>query len=426
MKVKAVTLGCKVNAYESEFVLSKFKEKKYEITNDLADIYIINTCSVTNTSDAKSRKVVNKIVKENPDAIIVLMGCMIEAHKDYQNEHVSIIIGNKDKSKVVELVEEYIKNKENKKILYDDFDLEFEDMFIESMNEHTRAYVKIQDGCENFCSYCIIPYTRGRQRSKDPNKVISEIKTLIKNGYKEVVLTGIHTGHYGSDLDTTFPELLKQICMIDGLKRLRISSIEITELDQIFLDVLKNNKIIVDHMHIPLQSGSDTILKLMNRKYLTDYYEDKIKTIRGIRSNISISTDIIVGFPGETEELFQETLDFAKKMEFSKIHVFPFSVRHNTAAEAMPNQVLESVKKERVKRLVELSNELEKKYMSKFIGSIKEVLIETNDGNYSIGHTDNFLKVKVNKIIKSNTLVKVKITKLDNLVLEGVVYEEFK
>ena len=423
MKVKAITLGCKVNTYESEFILSKFIEKGYEITDCNADIYIINTCSVTNMSDAKSRKVINKIVRENSDSIIVVMGCMIEAHKNYENDKVSIIIGNKDKSKIVELVEEYIKNHKKKKLLYKNFDSEFEDMFIETMNTHTRAYVKIQDGCENFCSYCIIPYTRGKQRSKDPEKTIEEIEKLVKNGYQEIVLTGIHTGHYGSDINTTFPDLLKKITKINGLKRLRISSIEITELNDDFLDVLKNEKVIVNHMHIPLQSGSDTILKLMNRKYLTDYYENKIKTIRKIRPNISITTDVIVGFPFETEELFQETIDFVKKIKFSKIHVFPFSVRHGTKAETMDNQVLEEIKKERVKRLVEVSNELEQQYMDKFINQKVEVLIETNKNNYSYGHTDNYLKVKINKIIPSNTLICVKIIKRDKLELEGELYE---
>ena len=282
-KVKAITLGCKVNAYETEYILSCFKNKGFEINTEKADIYIINTCSVTNMSDAKSRKVINRIVRENPNAIIVVMGCMIEAHKDYLNDDVSIIIGNKDKSRVVELVEEYIENQEKKKLLYDNFDSSFEDMFIEGMQEHTRAYVKIQDGCENFCSYCIIPYTRGKQRSKNPDKVIEEINTLVNNGYKEVVLTGIHTGHYGSDLNTTFPDLLKRIAKIEGLKRLRISSIEVTELDDDFLDVLNTEKVIVNHMHVPLQAGSDTILKLMNRKYLRDYFKEKIETIRSIR-----------------------------------------------------------------------------------------------------------------------------------------------
>ena len=423
MKVKGVTLGCKVNAYETEYILLKFQEKGYEISNDKSDIYIINTCSVTNMSDAKSRKVINKIVRENPNAIIVVMGCMIEAHKDYENENVSLIIGNKDKSKVVEMVEDYIENHKSKKILYKDFDKIFEDMFIDKMQTHTRAFVKIQDGCENFCSYCIIPYTRGKQRSKDPDKTIEEIKTLVNNGYQEIVLTGIHTGHYGSDLNTTFASLLTRICKIDGLKRLRISSIEITELDDEFLKVLKDEKIIVDHMHIPLQSGSDTILKLMNRKYLTDYFENKINTIRKIRPNIAISTDVIVGFPGETEELFAETLEFVKKIKFSKIHVFPFSVRKGTKAETMLNQVSELDKKNRVKTLVELSNELEKEYMEKFINQVVEVLIETNKDGYSYGHTGNFLKVKIPVILNHNTLVNVKIKKIDKLCLEGEVYE---
>ncbi len=423
MKVKAITLGCKVNTYESEYILSKFQEKGYKIVDDDADIYIINTCSVTNTSDAKSRKVINKVARENPNSIIVVMGCMIEAHKDYENDKVNIIIGNKDKSKVVELVEDYIKNKNNKKILYNDFDKSFEDMFITRMFNHTRAYVKIEDGCENFCSYCIIPYTRGKVRSKNPNKTIDEIKTLVKNGYKEVVLTGIHTGHYGSDIETTFPDLLKRICKINGLERLRISSIEITELTDEFLDVLKNNKVIVDHMHIPLQSGSDTILKLMNRKYLTDYYENKINKIRSIRPDISITTDIIVGFPGETDKLFNETMEFAKKMKFSKIHVFPFSVRHNTVAENMDNQINEQIKKDRVNKLSKLSNILEMEYYDNFIGKKLDILIETNKEDCSYGHTKNYLKVKVNKIIPSNTIINVIIKKREGLELEGEIYE---
>ncbi len=423
MKVKAVTLGCKVNAYESEYILSLFKKKGYEITDSKSDIYIINTCSVTNTSDSKSRKVINKIIRENEGAVIVVMGCMIEAHKDYQNDKVSIIIGNKDKSRVVELVEEYIKTRENQKKLYKDFDKEFEDMFIENMENHTRAFVKIQDGCENFCSYCIIPYTRGRQRSKQVDTVIEEIKTLVKNSYQEIVLTGIHTGHYGSDLNTSFPSLLKEIMKIEGLKRLRISSIEITELNDEFMEVLKKYPTIVSHLHVPLQSGSDTILKLMNRKYLTDYFENKIKEIRKIRPDISISTDIIVGFPYETEELFQETLAFAKKMEFSKIHVFPYSKREGTKASEMDNQVSESIKKERVKRLLDLNSELENNYLNKFLNKKVEVLIEENKDGSSIGHTGNYLKVLVRDNLKPNTIVDVYIKENNQKLLIGDLYE---
>ena len=351
------------------------------------------------------------------------MGCMIEAHKDYDNKDVSIIIGNKDKSKVLELVEDYIKNHEKKKLLYKDFDLEFEDMFISNMESHTRAFVKIQDGCENFCSYCIIPYTRGKQRSKDKDVILKEINTLVKNNYKEIVLTGIHTGHYGSDIETTFPSLLKEITKIKGLERLRISSIEITELNDDFLEVLRSEDKIVSHLHIPLQAGSDKVLKDMNRKYLTPYFRDKLKVIRSIRPDISISTDIIVGFPGETEEEFQETLEFAREMEFSKIHVFPYSAREGTKAAVMPNQIPEYIKKERVKKLIELSNELESKYLVKFIGKTVEVLIETVKDNISVGHTGNYLKVLIDKELKPNTLVKVKIeSRIDNS-LKGSVCE---
>ena len=421
MKVKAVTLGCKVNAYESEYILSSFKDRGYEITNDIADIYIVNTCSVTNTSDAKSRKVINRLIRENPNSIIVVMGCMIEANKDMEIPGVSLIIGNKDKNKVVDLVESYLKDKQTKKILYDNFDDTFEDMFITNMTSHTRAFVKIQDGCENFCSYCIIPYTRGKQRSKDPDLVIKEIETLVSNGYKEIVLTGIHTGHYGSDLKTTFPDLLKRIVKINGLERLRISSIEITELNDEFFEVLKANPIIVSHLHIPLQAGSDTVLQAMNRKYLTNYFEAKVKKIREIRPDISLTTDVIVGFPGETEEEFQETLDFVSKIKFTKVHVFPYSRRKGTKADTMPNQIPENIKKERVKRLIDLSNKLEKEYLDLFLNKEVEVLIEEEYPDYSLGHTGNYLKVKVLKPFKSNELIKVKIIKREDLMLIGEV-----
>ena len=421
MKVKAVTLGCKVNAYESEYILSSFKDRGYEITNDIADIYIVNTCSVTNTSDAKSRKVINRLIRENPNSIIVVMGCMIEANKDIKIPGVSLIIGNKDKNKVIDLVEAYLKDKQVRKILYDNFDDTFEDMFITNMTSHTRAFVKIQDGCENFCSYCIIPYTRGKQRSKDPDLVIKEIETLVSNGYKEIVLTGIHTGHYGSDLQTTFPDLLKRIVKINGLERLRISSIEITELNDEFFEVLKDNPIIVSHLHIPLQAGSDTVLQAMNRKYLTNYFENKVKKIREIRSDISLTTDVIVGFPGETEEEFQETLDFVLKIKFTKVHVFPYSRRKGTKADTMPNQIPENIKKERVKRLIALSNKLEKEYLDLFLNKEVEVLIEEEYPDYSLGHTGNYLKVKVLKPFKSNELIKVKIIKREDLMLIGEV-----
>ena len=421
MKVKGISLGCKVNTYEIEYVLSSFKKHGYEIVDndEKADIYIINTCSVTNTSDAKSRKVINKVIRENEKACIVVMGCMIEANRDYINDNVNIVIGNKDKNKVVEMVEDYLKNKNNIRKLYQDFDSEFEDMFITDMPGRTRAFVKIQDGCENFCSYCIIPYTRGKCRSKKKDIVLNEINTLVSNGYKEVVLTGIHTGHYGEDGEISFSKLLNEIVKIKGLERLRISSIEITELNEDFLSVLKNNEVIVSHLHIPLQAGSDKILKLMNRKYDKDYFKNKIKEIRNIRPDISITTDIIVGFPGEDDIDFQETCDFAKEIGFSKIHVFPYSRRSGTKADLMPNQIDEKIKKERVNKLIEISNELEKKYLDSFIGKNVLVLVEQVKENKSIGHTGNYLKVEINDKCEKNTFVKVLITKRVDNFLEG-------
>ena len=423
MKVKGISLGCKVNTYEIEYILSSFKERGYTIVDNNPDICVINTCSVTNMSDAKSRKVINRVIRENPNAIIVIMGCMIEANKDYINDGVSIIIGNKDKNRVVDLVEEYLKQNNQIKRLYPDFDKEFEDMFITNMEDRTRAFVKIQDGCENFCSYCIIPYTRGKCRSKDKNKVLEEVKSLVHNGYKEIVLTGIHTGHYGEDGTTTFPELLSEIVKIEGLKRLRISSIEITELNDDFLKVLQDNPVIVSHLHIPLQSGCDKILKLMNRKYDTKYFFDKINTIREIRPDISITTDIIVGFPNETEEDFFDTIKTSQKVGFSKIHVFPYSRRKGTKADLMDNQVDEIVKKQRVKRLMEVSSELEKKYLDSFINKKVNVLVEKTMDNKSVGHTENYLKVEINKEIDKNTIISVIIKKKVDNYLEGEVYE---
>lgn len=423
MKVKSICLGCKVNTYESEYILTTFKDKGFEIVNDgeVADIYIINTCSVTNTSDAKSRKLINHAIKENPNGIIVVMGCMIEANKDYVNDNVSIIIGNKDKKRVVDLVMEYLEKKQQIKRLYKDFDSTFEDMFINNMEGRTRAFVKIQDGCENFCSYCIIPYTRGKCRSKDSKTVIEEIKTLVGNGYKEIVLTGIHTGHYGEDGKVSFSKLLNMITEIKGLQRLRISSIEITELNNDFLKTLQNNPQIVSHLHIPLQAGSDKILKLMNRKYDKDYFRKKIHEIREIRPDISITTDIIVGFPEETNEDFLETLSFAREIGFSKIHVFPYSRRKGTKADTMPNQVSEQIKKERVNELIKLSNELEIEYLNKFINQKVEVLIEKNADNISLGHTGNYLKVFVNGNYLKNQIIRVIIKKRVGNSLEGEV-----
>lgn len=415
MKVGIYTLGCKVNSYESEYVMSLFKDKNYIVSDfdDVCDVYIINTCTVTNQSDSKSRKIIREAIRKNPDACIVAMGCFIESSKDHLIDGVDIYIGNKDKSKVVELVEEYFKNKTIIKRLYSDLGTTFEDMEIKSFEGRTRAFVKIQDGCENFCTYCIIPYVRGKCRSKNKDKVISEITNLVDNGYKEIVLTGIHTGNYGRDLDCDFASLLKEILEIKGLYRLRISSIEITELTDEVLELIKNNNIIADHLHIPLQAGSNEMLRLMNRKYNKQYFIDKINTIRSIRPDISITTDVIVGFPGETDELFLESYNFCREIGFSKIHVFPYSIRENTPAAKFKDQVDGNVKKERARKLIELSNKLEEEYMSKFIDKEIDVLIERNKDNYSYGHTSNYLNVKISGNYDSEEIVTVRLSNID-------------
>ena len=413
--VGILSLGCKVNTYESEYIRNILEQRGYEIKDftDKCDIYIINTCTVTNTSDTKSSKMLRRARKENPDAIIVAMGCFIESNKDNPIPGIDIVIGNRDKDKVPDLIDEYLKNKEKIIRLYKGRTDIFEDMYITSFPGRTRAFVKIQDGCDNFCSYCIIPFVRGKCRSKDKDKVIEEITALVNNGYKEVVLTGIHTGSYGRDLDISFADLLNEIIKIEGLKRLRISSIEATELNEDVLNILKNSNIIVDHLHIPLQAGSNEILKSMNRKYDLKYFEDKIAEIRSIRPDISITTDIIVGFPGETEELFKETLNTVRRINFSKVHVFPYSERKGTKSERLPNKIAANIKKDYVKRLIELSKELEIEYASKFIGKELEILVEQTKDGFSYGHTSNYLNVKVKGNLPHNELVKVKITSID-------------
>ena len=416
MKFYIYTLGCKVNTYESNVMKDKLLNNGYIEGSEIdSDIYIINTCTVTNTSDNKSLKVVRRVLKNNPNSIVVVVGCMTQVNSKLLDDlDVSIILGNSGKSRIVEYIEEYKKNKEKIVDVQDIMISDFEDMCLNNFNK-TRAFVKIEDGCENYCSYCIIPYARGKVRSKKPEIVISEIKNLINDGHKEIVLTGIHTGHYGSDLEGfSFSKLLREIEKIEGLERLRISSIEITELDDEFMDVLKSSKILVDHMHIPIQSGSNEILKLMNRKYDKEYFIDKIEQIRAIRPDISITTDLIVGFPGETEELFNETIETINKIKFSKIHVFPFSLRKGTKAEELPNHIDDVTKKERVKSILKISEELEKEYFNRFVGKEVEFLPEIYKEGYIIGHTGNYLLIKINGSIDDlNEIKNVKIEKIE-------------
>lgn len=415
MKFYIYTLGCKVNTYESNVMRDKLLNEGYVEGTELdSDIYIINTCTVTNTSDNKSLKMVRRVIKNKPNSIIVVVGCMTQVNsKLLDNLDVSIILGNSGKSKIVEYIKEYKNNKKQIKIIDNIMEKDFEDMCLNNFNK-TRAFVKIEDGCENFCSYCIIPYARGKVRSKKNEVVLSEINKLVNDGHKEIVLTGIHTGHYGSDINYSFSKLLKDIEQIENLERLRISSIEITELDDNFLNVLKSSKILVDHMHIPLQSGSDEILKLMNRKYDKKYFINKINEIRNIRPDISITTDLIVGFPGETEELFNETIDTINEIKFSKIHVFPFSLRKGTKAEELPNHIDDVTKKERVKKILEISKTLEFEYFNKFMNKELNFIPEIYKEGYIIGHTDNYLLVKKKgNIDKLNEISQIKLEKVE-------------
>ena len=416
--VGVLTLGCKVNTYESEYVISKLKENNYIIKDftEICDVYIINTCTVTNTADIKSKKMIKAAIKRNPNACVVAMGCFIEANKDYEIEGLDIVIGNKDKSKIIELLDEYFIKKETLQRLYKEEKTVFEDMYINDFPGRTRAFVKIQDGCENFCSYCIIPFVRGKCRSKDQDQVIKEITDLVNNGYQEIVLTGIHTGSYGDGEDFDIVDLIREVSKNDNLKRIRISSIEITELDEKFMEELRINPKICDHMHVPIQSGSNDVLKLMNRKYNIDEYKKKIEELRSIRPDINITTDLIVGFPEETDDNHLETIGNLKNIGYSKIHTFPYSMRSGTKASLM-KQVNDTVKKNRTHEVLELSDVLESEYYKKFIGKELEVLVE--DG-FS-GFTSNYIKVHLDKECEVNTFVKVKIDNVDGICVNGNV-----
>lgn len=407
MKFNIVTFGCKVNQYESNMMKERMLSSNFFYVENIseANIIVVNTCSVTNVADKKCLKMIRRIKREYPNSILVVAGCSSQNKQEiYENLDIDILIGNKDKSKIDILLKEYIKTHKRYVKFYNDRKLDFEDMLISDYN-HIRAFIKIEDGCDNFCSYCIIPYVRGSVRSKNFETVIKEAKLLTQKGHKEIVLTGIHTGHY-MDNDYDLTDLINELSKIEDLLRIRISSIEITELNDNFLNMLSTNKKVCDHLHIPLQAGSDEILKKMNRKYDLKYYEEKIKKIRMIRPDISITTDIIVGFPYETDELFNETLEFSRKMNFSKIHVFPYSIRLGTSAANMPNQVDESIKKERVKKLMDLSEIMEKEYYNKFVGKELDILVEECDNNVSIGHSSNYLMIRLNEKLEVGQIYK--------------------
>ena len=406
------TLGCKVNSYESEFMRNLLLDNGYNEVESNADICIINSCTVTNTADNKSKQVINNIKKNNPNAIVIACGCFCQFRKDTIGELINadIIIGNRNKSKILKYIKEY---ESNKKRIIDFYDMElqdFEDMEIKKFETHHRAFIKIEDGCNNFCSYCIIPYVRGRVRSKDFNKCIMEVNDLVISGHKEIVLSGIHTGMYNSN-SKRLSDLINEMSKIELLKRIRLSSVEIVELDDGMMNIIKNNDKFVSHLHIPLQSGCDKILKSMNRRYDTKYFTDKVNQIRSYRKDISLTTDVIVGFPGETEEDFKETYEYCKNIKFAKIHVFPYSDRNGTVASKMTNKVPRNIVKERARRLIELSNKLENEYYNSYIGKNVSVLIEEKKDDYFLGFTDNYIPIKVKGNYKTNEIYKIKLEK---------------
>lgn len=426
MKFKVINFGCKVNTYESTYFEEKLIEEGFtEAIDSKPDFIIINTCSVTNTADTKCKKFIRRVKRENPNAVLVATGCSVQNNfEEYKDMGINILVNNFKKSIIPDLCKEYLKNKENIYIKDDNRNQNFDAMNLSTFTKHTRAFMKIQDGCDNFCSYCVIPLLRGKPRSKSFDEIVNEAKELASNGHNEIVLVGIHTGSY-NDNGKDLVDLINELSKIDHIKRIRISSIEITELNDKFMEMLKNNKKVVDHMHIPLQSGSEEILKAMNRKYDKKYFKDKIQLIRSIRPDINITTDVIVGFPGETEENFDECFEFCKEIGFGKIHVFPYSKRNHTKAAQMPNHVNDEEKKNRDLKLIRLSDILSCTYEKKFIGKKMQIIAELNHKNEIVGFTSNYIKVLVENPegIKPGDIIDVELISYEGDYIKGKFIE---
>ncbi|MCQ2753189.1 MAG: tRNA (N(6)-L-threonylcarbamoyladenosine(37)-C(2))-methylthiotransferase MtaB [Bacilli bacterium] len=415
MKLITRSLGCKVNAYETGAVAAKLYQAGFKRGDDKHfDVALINTCTVTHVASQKSRQHIRQLRKLNPNAIIVVMGCYANHHpKEVLKECAAdIVVGVNERKKIPTLIKNYqAKHKKQQAVQTIDYlrhKVKYEELGIAPLFENTRAYVKISDGCNNFCSYCTIPTTRGRLRSRDPHAILLEIRELLKRGYKEIVLTGIDTSSYGQEFKHyRFADLLKDILIkFPKLYHLRISSIEISEIDYHFLTLLKQYPNIASHLHIPLQSGSDRVLKMMNRKYLTKDYAAKINAIRRIRPDIAITTDLIVGYPNEDEQAFKETLKFIQKVNFADMHVFPFSPREGTAAYLMKD-LSPLVKKARVKKVMDIAKAMRANYIKRFLNRKLEVLFETNDS----GLTSNYLRVYAHHA--PNSVHKIKLTKIN-------------
>ena len=393
-------LGCKVNAYELSAISSLLLEKGFVEDANNPNVVIINTCSVTATADQKSRQHIRKMQKMFPNAIIAVMGCYSQGNYEFIKDEIkpTILLGTSHRKEVVELIEKALKEKGT----YCDIDentrgFEYEELGITSYSENVRAFLKIQDGCNNFCTYCIVPYRRGKMRSRNKDNVIKEAEYLVKQGYQEIVLSGIHVGGYGQDLkDCSFSSLVEELSNIPGLKSLRISSIEESEIDDKLINLIKDKNNLAKHLHIPLQAGSNHVLKLMNRKYTREQFIEKIKKIKSLMPDVMISGDVIVGFPQESEEDFLDTYKLCEEC-FDMLHVFPYSLRPGTVAARMDGQISPEVKKQRSKVLLELSDKLYEKFATQFIGQDVTVLIEKYDEEKgkNIGHTSNYISVEI-------------------------------
>ncbi len=417
--VAFLTLGCKVNSYETEAMQKLFEEQGFVVVDfsEKADVYVINTCTVTNIADRKSRQMLHKARKMNENAIVIAVGCYVQAAEETLKEDVAIdlVIGNNRKKDIVHILKEYVYGEDKSKDTVIDIGKEtfYEELSIESVAEKTRAYIKIQDGCNQFCSYCIIPYARGRVRSRRDEEVIKEVNNLVKKGYKEVILTGIHLSSYGIDFDKTeetsdyedvikrnhLLDLIVKISEIDGLARIRLGSLEPRIITEEFVKTLANNEKLCPHFHLSLQSGSNATLKRMNRRYSAEEYYEKCELLRKHFDNPAITTDVIVGFPGETEEEFIETKEFLEKVNFASMHIFKYSVRKGTKAATMKDQIKEEIKSERSNILMELEKEMAKNYRETFIGRKERILVEEqvviNGVKYQLGHNERYLKLAI-------------------------------
>ena len=419
-KVAFLNLGCKVNSYETEAMQQLMINSGYDVVdfNDVADVYIVNTCTVTNIADRKSRQMLHKAKKNNPDSVVVAAGCYAQASKGQLEEDlaIDIVVGNNMKKDIVTILNEYYADHgKNEAIININKDQEYEELKIDSLTEKNRAYIKIQDGCNQFCSYCIIPYTRGRVRSRKQEDVVDEVKRLVANGYKEVVLTGIHLSSYGIELkDNAQPdnvedylkeesmpllEIIMKLSEIEGLERIRLGSLEPRIITDYFVKTLSENSKFCPHFHLSLQSGCDATLKRMNRKYNTEEYYKSCELLRKYFDNPAITTDVIVGFPGETEEEFKSTKEFLRKVSFAEMHVFKYSVRKGTRAEVMDNQVPDQTKHARSVEVIALNDQMHKEYQDSFVGRLEKILIEEEvsiDGKaYQIGYNERYVKLAI-------------------------------